>query len=100
MDYNYLAFDEDEQLEQERLRLKNTEELYQTVFASIENLYGASGSVQERLLEVKKNLENAGRIDAKLKAFAESLDTNKNYTAESFVEFEEHGKGFIIKISE
>lgn len=68
-----LAEGEDEQLEQERLRLKNAEELYQTVFASIENLYGASGSVQERLLEVKKNLENAGRIDAKLKAFAESL---------------------------
>ena len=68
-----LTTDEDEQLEQERLRLKNAEVLYQTVYGSIEELYGASGSVQERLLEVKKNLEGAGRIDAKLKSLAESL---------------------------
>jgi hypothetical protein len=33
------------------------------------------------------------------KAFSEYLEANKNYTAEPFVEFEEHGKGFIIKIS-
>ncbi len=68
-----LASGEDERLEQERLRLKNAEVLYQTVHGSIEELYGASGSVIERLLEVKKNLDTSGRIDAQLKAFAESL---------------------------
>ena len=70
-----LAAGEDKELEQERLRLKNAETLYQTVYGGIEELYGASGSVMERLLEVKKNLENAGRIDSQLKSFAESLAT-------------------------
>jgi len=68
-----LASGEDEQLEQERLRLKNAEVLYKTVYGSIEELYGASGSVMERLLEVKKNLESAGRIDSQLKSLAGSL---------------------------
>ena len=68
-----LAAGEDEQLEQERLRLKNAEMLYQTVSGSIEELYGAAGSVMERLLEVKKNLDAAGRIDSQLTSVAESL---------------------------
>ncbi|MDX2500955.1 MAG: DNA repair protein RecN [Deltaproteobacteria bacterium] len=68
-----LAAGEDEQLEQERLRLKNAEMLYQTVYGSIEELYGAAGSVMERLLEVKKNLDAAGRIDSQLTSVAESL---------------------------
>jgi DNA repair protein RecN (Recombination protein N) len=64
---------EDEQLEPERLRLKNAEALYQTVYSSIEELYGTTGSVIERLLEVKKNLATAGQIDSQLKTIAESL---------------------------
>jgi len=64
---------EDEALEQERLRLKNAGTLYQTVYGSIEELYGTTGSVIERLLEVKKNLATAGRIDPQLKTIAESL---------------------------
>ena len=64
---------EDEALEQERLRLKNAESLFQTVHSSIEALYGSSGSVIERLLGVKKNLAAAGRIDSQLKTTAESL---------------------------
>jgi DNA repair protein RecN (Recombination protein N) len=57
---------EDAELEQERLRLKNAETLYRIVRGSIEELYGAPGSVIERLLEVKKNLERAGQIDSQL----------------------------------
>ncbi len=68
-----LAPGEDAELEQERLRLKNAEALYQTVHSSIEELYGASGSVIERLSEVKKNLEIAGRIDSQLQTKAETL---------------------------
>ncbi len=68
-----LAPGEDAELEQERLRLKNAEALYQTVHSSIEELYGASGSVIERLSEVKKNLETAGQIDSQLKTKAETL---------------------------
>ena len=64
---------EDEELEKDRMRLKNAETLYQTVHSSIEALYGSSGSVIERLLEIKKNLAAAGRIDSQLKTTAESL---------------------------
>jgi len=76
---------EDTELEQEQLRLKNAETLYQTVYGSIEELYGASGSVIERLLEVKKNLANAGLIDLQLKEKAEILAT-ASYQIEDLVE--------------
>jgi len=64
---------EDEALELERLRLKNAEALYQTIYSSIEGLYGESGSVIERLQEIRKNLATAGRIDAELNGLADAL---------------------------
>jgi DNA repair protein RecN (Recombination protein N) len=64
---------EDSELEQERLRLKNAEMLYQTISQSIEELYSSGGSIAERLAEVKKNLERAGQIDSQLKKRAENL---------------------------
>ena len=64
---------EDEALEQERLRLKNAEMLYQTIYGSIEALYGESGSVIERLQDIKKNLTTAGRIDVDLNSIADAL---------------------------
>ncbi len=76
---------EDTGLENERLRLRNAETLYQTVYSSIEELYGASGSVIERILEVNKNLTNAGRIDSQLAAKADSLGTAV-YQIEDLVE--------------
>jgi DNA repair protein RecN (Recombination protein N) len=76
---------EDSELEQERLRLKNAESLYQTVYDSIDTLYGASGSVIERLSEVKKNLANASRIDSQLKEKAESI-ASVSYQIEDLIE--------------
>ena len=76
---------EDIELEQERLRLKNAETLYQTVHDSIEELYGAPGSVIERLLEVKKNLERAGQIDPQLNSGAGSL-SESTYLIEDLIE--------------
>jgi len=64
---------EDLELEQERVRLKNSEFLYQTVYDSIEDLYSAQGSIMERLTEVKKNLDRMSQIDAKLSRKAEDL---------------------------
>ena len=72
-------------MDSERLRLKNAETLYQAVYTSIEELYGSSGSVIERILEVKKNLTNAGRIDPQLDAKAASLGTAA-YQIEDIVE--------------
>ena len=64
---------EDLEMEQERLRLKNSELLYQTVYDSIEELYSAQGSIAERLAEVRKNLDRLSQIDAKLSRKAEDL---------------------------
>jgi DNA repair protein RecN (Recombination protein N) len=80
-----IAPGEDSELEQERVRLKNAETLYRIVDGSIEALYGASGSVIERLSEVKKNLERAGQIDSKLNTSADSL-AESNYRIEDLVE--------------
>jgi DNA repair protein RecN (Recombination protein N) len=64
---------EDLELEQEKLRLKNAETLYQHVSGSIDELYSASGSINDRLLEVKKSLEKAAQIDPQLSSKADSL---------------------------
>ncbi len=76
---------EDTELEQERLRLKNAETLFRIVHGSIEELYGAPGSVIERLLEVKKNLERAGQIDSQLKSGAGNLEES-TYHIEDTIE--------------
>ncbi len=64
---------EDTALEQERIRLKNGEELFQTVRSSVEALYSAQGAAVERLIEVKKDLEKASRIDTELTSKVESI---------------------------
>jgi DNA repair protein RecN (Recombination protein N) len=57
---------EDRELEQERLRLKNAETLYETVQRSIESLYGGSGSALEQLTQVRRDLEKMARFDPAL----------------------------------
>jgi DNA repair protein RecN (Recombination protein N) len=64
---------EDQDLEQERVRLKNAEELYQTVYNSIESLYSAPGSVLEKLVAVKKDLNKISQIDGQLTTKTASL---------------------------
>ena len=64
---------EDASLEQEKIRLKNGEELYSAVYSSIEDLYSAKGAVVERLVEVKKNLDKATAIDPELTPKAKEL---------------------------
>jgi DNA repair protein RecN (Recombination protein N) len=63
---------EDRELEQERLRLKNTGALYEAVNAGIEALYSGSGSAVERLTETRRSLEKMGRIDPALAPSAEA----------------------------
>lgn len=75
---------EDSELAQQRLRLKNAEMLYQTVAGGIEMLYSGGGSVSERLLELRKNLEKAGQIDTQLKAQADRL-TEVSFQIEDLV---------------
>jgi len=65
---------EDKSLEQERIRLKNGEELYRAAHSSIETLYSADGSILERLDEIKKDLEKTGQIDPELIAMVKGID--------------------------
>ena len=76
---------EDEELEKERIRLKNAEFLYQTVYDTIERLYGSDGSVSELLAEVKKELEKAASIDSGLKTNEKRL-TEMVFQCEDLVE--------------
>ncbi len=61
-----ISIGEDQNLEQEKNRLKNAETLYQIVYNSIEELYSSQGAIVERVMELKKNLETAGQIDSRL----------------------------------
>jgi DNA repair protein RecN (Recombination protein N) len=54
---------EDSELEQERIRLKNSEALFQAARDAIESLYDSQGAVVEHLLQAKKNIEKAALID-------------------------------------
>jgi DNA repair protein RecN (Recombination protein N) len=76
---------EDTALEEERVRLKNSELLYQTVYGSIEELYSTQGSIAERLAEVKKNLSQMDRIDKTLSKSTEDL-AQTAYQIEDLVE--------------
>ena len=76
---------EDRELEQERVRLKNAGELYQTVYNSIEWLYGAPESVMEKLVAVKKDLDKISRIDNQLNSKTQSLQ-DAVYQIEDLVE--------------
>ena len=64
---------EDEELEQEKVRLKNSELLYQVIHGSIEELYSAKGAVVEKLVEIKKNMDKACVIDPFLARHTESI---------------------------
>jgi DNA repair protein RecN (Recombination protein N) len=68
-----ISLGEDAALEKEHIILKNSEVLYQAVNGSIEEIYSAQGSIVERLVEVKKNLEKAGSIDPQLTLKAEGV---------------------------
>jgi DNA repair protein RecN (Recombination protein N) len=65
---------EDIELEQEQRRLKHAARLHQVCFNAIEEIYGRQGAVIERLGELKKELKEAGRIDAAFMAQAETLE--------------------------
>ncbi|MGD8273624.1 MAG: AAA family ATPase, partial [Desulfobacterales bacterium] len=76
---------EDETLEQERMRLKNAEALYQTVYNGIETLYSAPGSVMEKMMAVSKDLTKISQIDKQLTSDAQRL-SDTTYQIEDLIE--------------
>lgn len=65
--------DEDVELEQERLRLQNSQEIYDKCSAAAYELYDMEGSISERLSALAKGMEKTAGLDAKLKDFMERL---------------------------
>jgi DNA repair protein RecN (Recombination protein N) len=80
-----LSLGEDQDLEQEKLRLKNAEKLYQTVYDSVESLHSAPGSVMEKLVAARKDLEKISQIDVQLKPKVEKL-AETAYQIEDLIE--------------
>lgn len=68
-----IGTDEDELLKNEQTRLKNAEMLYQIVRSVSETLYSSDGAIAEKLGEIKRQLENASRIDETLASPTEEL---------------------------
>ncbi len=64
---------EDEALEQERMRLKNAETLKHSVYSAVESLHGADGAVIERLGQVRKDMEKAATMDNALSPQVQEL---------------------------
>lgn len=87
--------DEDQTLEQEKNRLKNSEVLYQVVFDGVETLYSGQGAVIEHLAGVKKQLEKAGQIDPELLSASKGLD-EVSFQLEDLVE---KLRGYLKNIS-
>ncbi len=65
---------EDRDLERERLRLKNSESLFQTVQQCLDGLYNSDGAVVERLGHFAKELAKISEIDDRLKDRADALE--------------------------
>jgi DNA repair protein RecN (Recombination protein N) len=70
-----IAPDEDQELEKERQRLRNSENLLQTVRQSIDLLYSGDGAVVERLGECGKELARTVQLDDRLRPTADQIDS-------------------------
>ena len=73
--------DEDQQLDKERLRLRNSENLLQTVRQCVDLLYSGDGAVVERLGHCGKELARTAQMDDRLQATADQVDS-LTYTVE------------------
>ncbi len=65
---------EDDQLEQERERLRHAERLYETVGKCVDLLYGIDGAVVERLTGISKELQTLCNIDQALSVVTKRLE--------------------------
>jgi len=68
-----IIYGEDSALEKERIILKNSETLFQTIGGSIEEIYSSEGAIVERISSVEKLLDKAAAIDPELSLKTENL---------------------------
>nr|CBX27809.1 hypothetical protein N47_C18670 [uncultured Desulfobacterium sp.] len=86
--------DEDTTLESDRIRLKNIEAIFEAVNNSVEELHSMRGAVIERLADVRKNLEKAGKLDPALSSKAESIEQ----AAYNIEEISNELRNYLVKI--
>ena len=63
---------EDQEIEQERQRLRHAGALHETVEAAVETLYSGPGAAAERIGDVRRSLEKMARVDPLLAGHAEA----------------------------
>ncbi len=68
-----ISEDEDKALEEERLRLKNGESLYRSVYGAVDTLYDAQEALFPQLTAVGREMEKAAAIDKSLLSNAEAI---------------------------
>jgi len=64
---------EDRDLEQERMRLKNSAFLYQTANDSIDAMYSSEGAIHEIMMGLQRQMEKAAKVDPELDGTARSM---------------------------
>jgi DNA repair protein RecN (Recombination protein N) len=64
---------EDQELEQERLRLRHAERIYETVGRCVERLYSGEGAVVEQLASMGKDIESLSAVDPALNKTADRM---------------------------
>ncbi len=68
-----IAPEEDEDVEQERQRLRHAQQLYETVNRCVDQLYGGEGAAVERVTEAAKELQTLSDIDSSLTPVTERV---------------------------
>jgi DNA repair protein RecN (Recombination protein N) len=63
---------EDQEIEQERQRLRHAGALHETVAGAVETLYSGPGAAAERIGDVRRSLEKMARVDPLLAGHAEA----------------------------
>ncbi len=75
---------EDQALEEDRLRLKNCEALFQTVQQCLDRLYSNDGAVVEQLGQMHRDLVHVSRFDSHLSPMADEIES-LNFRIEDLV---------------
>lgn len=69
-----LKVGEDQQLEREKLKLSNTEQLFSVSKEAYEIVYESDESIIDRLKRVKNSIDNAAKVDESLLGLSEAME--------------------------
>ena len=69
-----LGMEEDEQLEREKLKLSNAEQLFSVSKEAYDIIYEREGSIIDELKRIRSNIDNAAKLDESLLGLSEVLE--------------------------